>query len=116
MSQILIYKNKKSGKFFISLQDYRGGSTVFIRPDGIRKAALDLELFDDEEVCDIDHLPNLEKRGLITEAQRITAEQYAKNREEEAIENLKNYYDRLPDWEKQSFLETLKKEYIKDDL
>lgn len=116
MSQILMFKNKKSGKFFILLPNHRGGSPVFITPEGNLKAALDLELFDEEEVFDIDQLANLKAQGFITEAQKTTAEQYSKNREEEAIENIKDYFDQLPDWEKQSFIETLKTEYIKNDL
>lgn len=99
-----IYKNKKSGKYFIYIADSGNNEALFVTPLNEIKS-LKLSLFNEPEEdadCLLSH-------ALIPEAQVERFREYEKDRSEEAVENFQDSFDQLSPYQQRRVFEAIKK-------
>jgi hypothetical protein len=98
-----IYRNKSSAKYFIYIENTGNEEALLVTPEGKIKS-LKIRLFDGPEEGDGDYLLS---QNLITEEQKKRYQQCMKDR----LEDLVEWYHRLPSYEKKGFLESIKEEF-----
>ena len=82
-TMLIIYKNRKSGKHFILINEIDTDTGLFITPEG-RVIELSFKLFQEDSFEDDEK--NLLDNGIVTLEQVIKYEQYKENRDDEDIE------------------------------
>jgi hypothetical protein len=101
-----ICKNKRTGKYFIYINETVNEEALFVTPNAEIKN-LKLKIFTDEpEECSE---AGLLEKNLITKEQLQMFHEYKKNRYDEVSENFNDYFDTWTQLEKHLFIKKLQK-------
>jgi len=100
-----VCKNKKSGKYFIYIQDTGNNEVLLITPEADIKS-LDATLFEDSEDLEADFLL---ANNQLTEEQIQRLEMFEKERSDDAVEDIEYDFNQMSPSDQKRFIELIKK-------